>query len=234
MKTSKSIFAPALAGLLIGAGILLVAVEAAFYFLLPAAPPSWLAGILPAAGFRPAVMGLAGGLFVLVALLQWLSLRRSRARLLAAEKAEKTDDQASTAGASEKEKRRHRDTRLYLHLLSVLQTEGRLLDFFNEDLQNYEDAQIGAAARGVHDNCRQALARYLTLRPAVAQPEGQPITVDPRTDPDQYQLSGNVTGEPPFQGVLTHPGWQAEGVNIPDFSFTGDPHLIAPAGVKIS
>src|SRR5262249_49424094 len=41
-----------------------------------------------------------------------------------------------------------------LGLLGVLQQEGRLLDFLEEDLGGYSDEQIGAAARGIHEGCR--------------------------------------------------------------------------------
>src|SRR5688500_12565958 len=44
-----------------------------------------------------------------------------------------------------------------LQLLSLLQREGRFVDFIEEDVANYADAQIGAAARVVHEGCRKAL-----------------------------------------------------------------------------
>src|SRR5882724_3701078 len=50
-----------------------------------------------------------------------------------------------------------------LHLLSLLQREGRLIDFCEEELAGFSDAQIGAAARTVHDGCRKALRGALTL-----------------------------------------------------------------------
>ena len=33
-----------------------------------------------------------------------------------------------------------------------------------EDIAAYSDDQVGAAVRGLHDQCRDALARYVTLR----------------------------------------------------------------------
>src|ERR1700693_5875999 len=47
-----------------------------------------------------------------------------------------------------------------LILLAVLQREARLVDFVMEDIAGYSDDQVGAAVRGMHDQCRDALARY--------------------------------------------------------------------------
>src|SRR5438067_1804514 len=52
-----------------------------------------------------------------------------------------------------------------LHLLSLLQREGRLVDFCQEDLAGFSDVQIGAAARAVHDGCRKALREVFELTP---------------------------------------------------------------------
>ncbi|MCD4755860.1 MAG: DUF2760 domain-containing protein, partial [Deltaproteobacteria bacterium] len=40
--------------------------------------------------------------------------------------------------------------------LGLLQREGRLIDFLQEDIEPYDDAQIGAAVREVHRGCRAA------------------------------------------------------------------------------
>ncbi len=52
-----------------------------------------------------------------------------------------------------------------LQLLGILQRDGRLLDFFMEDISPYSDEQVGSAARGMHGPCREALNRYVTVRP---------------------------------------------------------------------
>ena len=58
-------------------------------------------------------------------------------------------------------------------LLSVLQREGRLVDFLMEDLGTYADAQIGAAVRDVHASCRRALASAFELEPILEGAEEQ-------------------------------------------------------------
>jgi hypothetical protein len=123
--------------------------------------------------------------------------------------------------------------RLFLHLLSVLQKEGRLLDFFNEKLDQYDDAQIGAAVRNIHDNCSRTLGKYLTLGSVMDGAEGETVTVQAGFDPAAVKLVGNVTGEPPFKGVLRHKGWKVEKLTIPTLSVQENPGIIAPAEVEI-
>src|SRR5437870_9567860 len=84
-----------------------------------------------------------------------------------------------------------------LHLLSLLQREGRLIDFCEEDLAGFSDAQVGAAARTVHDGCRKAVREALALAPVRAEPEGTPVTVPQGFDTQAERLTGTVTGKPP-------------------------------------
>jgi Domain of unknown function (DUF2760) len=118
-----------------------------------------------------------------------------------------------------------------LHLLSLLQREGRLIDFCEEDLAGFSDAQVGAAARTVHDGCRKAVREAFTLVPVRAEPEGSPVTLPPGFDPRAVRLTGNVTGSPPFSGVLRHHGWKAAQIRMPTAS--GDSTVIAPAEVEL-
>src|SRR5712664_2983137 len=48
-----------------------------------------------------------------------------------------------------------------LFVLSLLQREGRLLDFIEEDITTASDANVGAAARIVHAGCRKVLDQYV-------------------------------------------------------------------------
>lgn len=127
-----------------------------------------------------------------------------------------------------------REQRLFLHLISVLQREGRLIDFFAEDLDAYEDAQIGAAVRGIHGTCRRVVEKNLLLKPVIGQMEGETVSVNPGFDPGTIKLVGNVTGEPPFSGILRHRGWQAGKLELPTFSGGQDPCILAPAEVEIA
>lgn len=120
-----------------------------------------------------------------------------------------------------------------VQMLALLQREGRLIDFLREDIQPYDDAQIGAAVRTIHQTCRQALAEYLTLEPVLNGNEGDEVTVPKDFNPSAIRLTGNVSGEPPFRGVLRHPGWRAARVKLPAQPTGQDPHIIAPAEVEI-
>jgi uncharacterized protein DUF2760 len=119
-----------------------------------------------------------------------------------------------------------------LRLLGVLQDEGRFVDFLQEDLTPYPDEQIGAAVRGIQEGCRKAVRDHLDIEPVLSGSEGEAVTVEAGFDPAAIRLTGNVTGSPPFRGVLRHPGWRVTRASVP--SRRGqDPHLLAPAEVEI-
>jgi hypothetical protein len=119
-----------------------------------------------------------------------------------------------------------------VQMLAILQRDGRLVDFLMEDLTAYQDAQVGAAVRDVHAGCRAALARYATLAPVIDDEEGQPVTVERGTDPASVKVTGNVTGEPPYRGVLRHRGWQTTRVEMPPLPGSGRT-IVAPAEVEV-
>ena len=123
--------------------------------------------------------------------------------------------------------------RLYLHLFSILQREGRLMDFFAEDIDEYDDEDIGAAVRNIHENCRKIVDKYIVPTPILPDEEESEITVAEGFDPNAIKLTGNVTGNPPFKGVLRHKGWKAERLDMPTLSGERDPRIIAPAEVEI-
>ncbi len=120
-----------------------------------------------------------------------------------------------------------------IHLLSILQRDGRLIDFLQEEIASATDDQVGAAARIVHEGCRKALAQYVTLAPIRTEEEGAPVLVVAGFDPAELRLTGNVSGPPPFKGRLAHPGWRAAEVRIPTFAPGQDPEVIAPAEVEV-
>jgi len=120
-----------------------------------------------------------------------------------------------------------------LRLLGVLQEEGRLVDFLEEDLSPYADEQIGAAVRGIHERCQKALRARVTLEPVLGAGEGETVTVDPGFDPVAIRLTGNVHGAPPFRGVVRHAGWRVTRATLPAPGGR-DPHVISPAEVELA
>jgi uncharacterized protein DUF2760 len=125
------------------------------------------------------------------------------------------------------------DTRAALQLLAVLQREGRLVDFVEEDLAGFPDAAIGAAARTVHAGCKKALEEIFRLEPVYREAEGAKVTVAVGFDPAAIRLTGNVVGKPPFQGSLKHHGWRAREVKLPPSPDEKDPTIVAPAEVEL-
>lgn len=126
-----------------------------------------------------------------------------------------------------------RQKRLFLHFISVLQREGRLLDFFAEELSVYDDEQIGAAVRSIQEDCKKSVNKYLSPVPVIDKEEGEVVEIDLGFDPDAIKLTGNVSGEPPFRGVLRHRGWKAAKNEVPKLSDVQDTSIIAPAEVEV-
>jgi len=120
-----------------------------------------------------------------------------------------------------------------LFLLSIFQREGRLLDFLKEDLRSFSDADIGAAARAVHEGCGKVLTQYLPLEAVVTQSEGASIEVPRGFDANRFRLTGNVTGEGPWKGSLKHHGWVVTKIALPETPTTIDVKVVAPAEVEL-
>jgi hypothetical protein len=119
-------------------------------------------------------------------------------------------------------------------LLAALQREARFVDFIQEPLAGYSDAQVGAVVRDVHRDCAAVLQRMFALRPAVADEEGKDVSVPAEFDSNRWRLTGNVTGEPPFRGRLVHPGWEATACELPTWSGTAaSARVVAPAEVEL-
>ncbi len=128
---------------------------------------------------------------------------------------------------------READEDAALQLLALLQREGRFVDFLEEDIDTFADADVGAAARVVHQGCRKALREHVTLEPVRAEAEGAALTVPPGFDAAQLRLVGNVTGEAPFRGRLQHRGWRATAVRLPRLVPGHDVRVVAPAEVEL-
>jgi hypothetical protein len=118
-----------------------------------------------------------------------------------------------------------------LQLLGILQRDSRLVDFLMEDVSGYSDDQIGAAVRELHDQCRDALARYVGLAPVVDGVEG--TFAKAPSDAAAVKFVGNVPAKPPAGGTLRHKGWKAVKVDLPALAAKQDAAIIAPAEIEI-
>ncbi len=120
-----------------------------------------------------------------------------------------------------------------LLLLSLLQREGRLIDFLQENVGSFSDAEVGAAARVVHAGCKKVLAEHFTLEAVLKEAEGATVTLPAGFDAGRIRITGNVAGQPPFRGALKHHGWVASAVCLPSVSETMDSRVLAPAEVEL-
>lgn len=120
-----------------------------------------------------------------------------------------------------------------LQLLALLQRDARLVDFTQENLGSYSDADIGGAARVVHEGCCKVLREHFTLAPVRPEAEGSRITLNEGFDARAIRLTGNVVGQAPFQGSLSHRGWRATEVRLPKLAESHDASVLAQAEVEL-
>lgn len=125
------------------------------------------------------------------------------------------------------------DTTPALQLLALLQREGRLVDFLQQDIADFPDADVGVAARVVHDGCRKALRTHADIEPVRSEAEGARVTLEAGFDADLVKLVGDVKGEPPYAGVLRHRGWRAKRLELPARVGEHDARVLAPAEVEL-
>jgi len=120
-----------------------------------------------------------------------------------------------------------------LQLLGLLQKEARLIDFTQENLSNYSDADIGGAARVVHEGCAKVLREHFTITPVRPEPEGSRIALPDGFDASAIRLTGNVVGQAPFKGSLNHRGWRATETRLPKLTASHDVTVLAQAEVEL-
>lgn len=119
--------------------------------------------------------------------------------------------------------------------LGLFQEKGRLLDFLMEDLTSYSDDQVGAAARVIHQGCKEVIKEHFKIAPVSAAEEGSEITVPEGDEAAQFRVVGKIAGDPPFKGTLVHKGWATESVKLPRVIPGKSDRLpvIAPAQVEL-
>lgn len=118
-----------------------------------------------------------------------------------------------------------------VQILSILQTDARMIDFLMEDISAYSDDQVGAAVRDIQSQAREALQRYMKLAPVVDGVEGVYVKTE-SIGKGAFKLVGNVppNGKAPG-GLLRHKGWKADKVDLPTAPPSGG--LLAPAEIEV-
>jgi len=120
-----------------------------------------------------------------------------------------------------------------LQLLTLLQQDARFIDFVKEDLSTYSDADIGAAARVVHEGSKKTLDTYFTLEAVRSEEEETRISLPEGFNASEVRLTGNVVGEAPFNGTLIHKGWKVSKTKLPKIAEGHDTAIVAPAEVEL-
>lgn len=116
-------------------------------------------------------------------------------------------------------------------LLATLQRDARLIDLIHEDLDQYQDAQVGAAARPCLKQCRQSLDRMLKIEKLFDAAENESVPVEADASPARVRWVGETTSTS-GSAKLVHPGWKATTADLPQWSGeAGDANVIAPAQV---
>ena len=106
------------------------------------------------------------------------------------------------------------------------------MDFVQQEVVTFSDAEIGAAARLVHEGCRRALRAHARVVSIRQEAEGAPLTLEQASA--DVKLVGNVAGSAPFRGVLRHRGWRVEELSLPKLIGEHDLHVVAPAELELS
>jgi len=122
---------------------------------------------------------------------------------------------------------------LPVRFLALLQRDARLLDFLMEDISGASDEQVGSGVKDIHRKCQEAIKKYLVLEPVIDQPEESQVEVKAGFDPSAIQLTGNVTGQPPFKGALRHPGWRVKELKLAPLPEGQDDLVLMPAEVEL-
>jgi hypothetical protein len=120
-----------------------------------------------------------------------------------------------------------------LQLLTLLQQDARFIDFVQEDLTGYSDADIGAAARVVHEGSKKTLNSYFKFAAVRDEEEESRITLPEGFNAAEVRLTGNVVGDAPFTGTLVHKGWKVTDVKLPKLAEGHDTSIVASAEVEL-
>lgn len=119
-------------------------------------------------------------------------------------------------------------------LLAALQREARFVDILKEPLADYSDEQIGAAARDVLRDSAKVVERFFEIQPLSEAEEGATVETPANFDPQHYHLVGNVSGEGPMSGQMTHHGWIARKCEVPKWNGKkASQNIIAPIEIQV-
>ena len=121
-----------------------------------------------------------------------------------------------------------------LLLLTLMQREGRLIDFLLENVDGADNETLGAGVRTIHQACQKVLKEHLDMEPVLKAEEKSIVAVPVGFDPSAIRLTGNVTGSPPFKGTLEHHGWRVTKIKLNKPPEGQDAFVVHPAEVELA
>jgi hypothetical protein len=120
-----------------------------------------------------------------------------------------------------------------LLLLTLMQREGRLIDFLLENVDGADNETLGVGVRSIHQACQKVLHEHLELEPVMKAEEKSTVEVPVGFDPSAIRVTGNVTGSPPFKGTLEHHGWRVTKIKLNKPAEGQDAFVVQPAEVEL-
>jgi hypothetical protein len=118
-------------------------------------------------------------------------------------------------------------------LLSLFQKQGRLVDFLQQDIASFSNAEVGEAARVVHDGCARILGDYFTMEAIRTEEEGALVSVDADYNLSEITLTGNLHGSAPYRGELLHHGWKISDQHPPEQLDPKARFIVQPAEIEV-
>ena len=115
--------------------------------------------------------------------------------------------------------------------LNLLQREGRLIDFIQEDISSFSDAQVGAAVRQIHSQSAETLDKYFKLSAISDVPEGSETEVPEELDPSMVRLTGTIE-QGAKRGVVRHKGWISLAQALPQQVGSRNQSVVCPAEIN--
>ena len=118
-------------------------------------------------------------------------------------------------------------------LLSLFQKQGRLVDFLQQDIASFSNAEVGEAARVVHDGCARILGDYFKMEAIRTEEEGALVSVDADYNLSEITLTGNLRGSAPYRGELLHHGWKISDQHPPEQLDPKARFIVQPAEIEV-
>jgi len=118
-------------------------------------------------------------------------------------------------------------------LLSVLQKNGRFVDFMQQNIDHISNEKLGLVVRDIHHGCKKSLQECCNISAILAESENSTVVLKNDFDRHAITLTGNVNSKGDFKGILVHKGWQIDSFNLPTSLNNTSLNIIQPAEVEV-